>query len=365
MEAKVMNYQCPACTGPLHFSGETGKLECEYCGNTFDTETIEMLNEDKEREAKAAVGAQEIQWNIDGAGSAWEEQETEGLKTYRCPSCGAEIVCDENTAATSCLYCGNPSVIPGQLGGMLKPDYVIPFKLEKKDAVEELKRYYKGKKFLPKAFKEQNHLEEIKGVYVPFWLFDGEADADMVFLGTRSRIYTVGDTEVTETDHYRVARKGKIRVENVPVDGSTKMPDEHMDAIEPFDYSEMKPFSTAYLPGKLADKYDVTAEQSAQRADERLRSSAESALRSTVIGYESLIPQYEDIQLEHGKVDYALLPVWMLHTKWQGRSFLFAMNGQTGKMVGDLPVSKGKVVAWLAGISLPLMAILGVLLFGL
>lgn len=363
MATDVKTYQCPACTGPLHYSPGTGKLQCDYCGSGFEVEAIEQAYADKEHGEELAANPKESLWNVEEAGSQWEEREAEKLRVYSCPSCGAEIICDETTAATSCLYCGNPTVIPAQLGGALKPNYVIPFKYEKEDAIRALKRYYKGKKFLPKAFKEENHMEEIKGVYVPFWLFDGEVDADMVFHATRSRIYVLGDTEVTETDHYRIARKGNIRFVDVPVDGSTKMPDFLMDSIEPFDYSEMVPFATAYLPGKLADKYDVTAEDCAERVDERLRNSATSSMRSTIFGYESVIPQYEDLQLAHGDVSYAMLPVWLLHTKWKDQDFLFAMNGQTGRLVGDLPVSKGKVAAWFAGISLPLMALLSVLLF--
>ena len=120
------------------------------------------------------------------------------------------------------------------------------------------------------------------------------------------------------------------------------MPDEYMDAIEPFDYQELKPFSLSYLPGFLADKYDVTAEECMPRVDERCRSTAVDAMRSTVVGYESCIPLREDVQVRHGDVQYALLPVWLLSTRWHGKNYLFAVNGQTGKTVGDLPMDKTK-----------------------
>ena len=349
MPTQVTNYQCPACTGPLHFDADSGKLQCDYCGSAYDVAEIEAVYAEKEQKAEQAAEAGS-QWNADEAGSPWSEQETAGLRNYSCPSCGAEILCDETTAATACPYCGNPTIVPGQLGGNLKPDYVIPFKLEKKEAVAALNRHYKGKIFLPKSFKNQNHIEEIQGVYVPFWLFDGETDADITFDATRIHSHREGDEEVTITEHYRVRRKGTVCFKKVPVDGSSKMPDAHMDAIEPFDYSELKPFSTAYLPGYLADKYDVDAEACAQRADERIRTSTEEALAASVIGYASVTPEQVDIRLQRGQVKYALLPVWMLHTGWQGKQFLFAMNGQTGKLIGDLPVSKGRVATWAAGV---------------
>ena len=216
---------------------------------------------------------------------------------------------------------------------------------------------------MPKSFSSGNHIEEIKGVYVPFWLFDGKAEARLRFHGTKERSYTSGDEQITVTEHYRVVREGSVAFEKVPADGSSKMPDAHMDAIEPFDYQGLKPFSTAYLPGFLADKYDVDAEACAQRANNRIRRSTENAFAATASHYTRLEPEFTDIRLLQGEVKYALLPVWLLSTKWSDQNFLFAMNGQTGKLVGDLPVDKGKFWGWFAGISLPLMAALGAIFF--
>ncbi len=115
MPAQTVNYQCPACMGPLHFSGETGKLQCDYCGGQYEPAEIEALYAKKEDAAEKAFTAtqetpEECSWT------------PEGMRAYSCPSCGAEVVCDETTAATSsCPYCGNPTAVPGQFGGMLKP----------------------------------------------------------------------------------------------------------------------------------------------------------------------------------------------------------------------------------------------------
>ena len=356
MAAQVTNYQCPACTGPLQFASDSGKLACEYCGSSFEVAEIEAMFAQKEEKAEDA-------WHAENAGGSWSEEEAAGMRAYSCPSCGAEIVCDETTAATSCVYCGNPTVVPGQFSGNLKPDYVIPFKLDKDAAVQALKNYYKGKVFLPKAFASANHISKIKGVYVPFWLFNGQVECSANYNASNSRTYTSGDYRITETDHFHVHRAGTFVFERVPADGSSKMPDKHMDSIEPFDYSELKPFSTAYLPGYLADKYDVSAEESAKRVNERIRGSASDLLRRTVVTYQSVLEQNTNVSIKKGDIKYALLPVWMLHTKWQEKDYLFAMNGQTGKLIGDLPVSKGKFAAWMAGIALPLMAILALLLF--
>ncbi len=356
MANQVTNYQCPACTAPLHFVGETGKLECDYCGSTYDVAEIEALYAEKEAEAanaqaEAEAKADEEQpWDPDSAGSDWGE-EAEKMRAYSCPTCGAQLICDETTAATSCPYCGNPTVIPGQFGGTLKPDLVLPFKLSKEQAVAALKKHYQGKKLLPKTFKDENHIQEIKGVYVPFWLFDNHAELDLTYAAKTSTTRREGDYQVTRTKHYNVGRAGTMDFEKVPVDGSSKMPDDFMDSIEPYNYRELKPFSTAYLPGYLADKYDVDAREAALRAETRCKNSAEQTARRTVVGYDTVTPIQRLVHLKNGKVAYALLPVWMLSTKWEGKQYLFAMNGQTGKLVGDLPLDRKKARQWFWGIA--------------
>ena len=376
MATQVTNYQCPACTGPLHFAGESGKLECDYCGASFEVAEIEALYAEKEAKAaeaaqkqeeaeaaqKAAAAAEQnaaadgSDWDASGLSTDWGA-DAGSMKAYSCPSCGAELLCDVTTAATSCPYCGNPSVLPGQFTGSLKPDFVLPFKLSKKDAIKALKKHYLKKPLLPSTFSKANHLEEVKGVYVPFWMYDGEASGRAQFHATAVRTYTSGDYEITETSHYDVRRAGSIDFEKVPVDASSKMPDDYMDSIEPYDYAELKPFSTAYLPGFLADKYDVSVEDSRERADKRCTGSLVSALERTVSGYTTCNETGRDIRLKRGKVHYALLPVWILNTKWEGKDFLFAMNGQTGKLVGSLPVSTKRVVGLFAAIAAPLIAI--------
>lgn len=371
MASQVTNYKCPACTGPLHFVGASGQLECDYCGAHYEVAEIEKLYAEKESAAVDAARQAQAQeekrrrdladmeaqgWDTSGMTSDWGA-EGEGMKAYSCPSCGAELICDATTAATSCPYCGNPTVVPGQFSGALKPEFVIPFKLSKGDAVAALKKHYQGKPFLPRAFTNANHIQEIKGVYVPFWMFDGEAEGSADYEGLISTTYTRGDYRITETQHYDVRRAGSIAFEKVPVDASSKMPDDHMDSIEPYDYTGLKPFSTAYLPGFLADKYDVSVEDSRDRADSRCTATLEAALRGNTGEYDTCLPRGQSIRLRRGKVHYALLPVWMLHTKWNGKDFLFAMNGQTGRLVGDLPMSWGRFWSTFAAIAVPAAAI--------
>lgn len=381
MPTQVTNYQCPACTGPLHYSAKSGKLECDYCDSSFDVAEIEALYARKEAEAAAAKQAADAKaeaaqaakaeaaeaaaasggWDTSDLSRDWGA-EADGLRVYSCPSCGAELICDQSTAATACPYCGNPAIVPGQFSGALRPDYILPFCLSKDDAVQALRAHYKGKPFLPRSFTSANHIEQIQGVYVPFWLFDGGAEGAASYRASNTNVFETGDYEITETRHYHVVRAGSLAFEKIPVDASSKMPDDHMDSIEPFDYAQLRPFSTAYLPGYLADKYDVTIDDSRDRADTRCRETLAQALRDTVTGYGACVTEREDIALRRGKVHYALLPVWMLSTKWRGQDFLFAMNGQTGKLVGDLPTDRGRFWGMFAAIAAPLTVALTAIL---
>jgi len=355
MPAQITNYQCPACTGPLQFSAETGKLTCEYCDSSFEVAEIEALYAEKDEKAAdahnaAETKAEESGWDTSELTEDWGT-DSDGMKTFSCPSCGAELICEATTAATSCPYCGNPSIVPGQFHGALKPEFVLPFRVEKEQAVAALKKHYEKKVFLPGSFRSENQMEKIQGVYVPFWLFDGEAEGSAEYSATKVYRRRTRDEEITTTEYYSVHRSGRMSFEKVPVDASKKMPDEYMDSIEPYDYGDLQPFSAAYMPGYLADKFDVTVEDCQERADRRCSDTLEDALRDTVIGYDTVSVQDRNICVRRGKVHYAMLPVWMLTTKWNGKNYLFAVNGQTGRVAGNLPVSGGKVAAMFAAVA--------------
>lgn len=342
--AALQEYKCPCCDGAIEFDSGLQKMKCPYCDTEFEMETL--LEYDKELKNEKS---DDMTWQT-SAGQEWQEGEADGMRSYVCNSCGGEIVGDQNTAATECPFCGNPVVMMGQFTGMLKPDYVIPFKLDKKAAKEALRKHYQGKRLLPKVFKDENHIDEIKGIYVPFWLFDTDADASMRYKATRVRSWSDSRFIYTETAYYSVRRAGNLGFEQVPVDGSTKMEDALMESIEPYDFSQAVDFQTAYLAGYLADRYDVDAEQSIERANERIKKSTENAFASTVQGYTSAVPVSTNIQLHNGTAKYALYPVWLLNTTWNGKKYTFAMNGQTGKMVGDLPMDKAAYRKWFFGL---------------
>lgn len=337
----MLEYKCPCCGGAIAFDSRSQKLKCPYCDTEFDVETLRAYDETLQKEADG----DHMAWNTDG-NADWSDEEAAALHTYLCRSCGGELLTDENTAATTCPFCGNPVVLAEQVSGALRPDYVIPFKLDREAAKEGLRRHLNGKRLLPKVFKEENHLDEIRGIYVPFWLFDADAEAHLRYAATRVRCWSDNRFNYCETSHFSVLRDGVIGFDHVPEDGSSKMPDALMESLEPYYFADAVDFEAAYLAGYLADKYDVAADARAPRANERIKYSTAQAFASTISGYNTLTPQYTGIHLYNGRTQYALLPVWLLNTSWRGQTYTFAMNGQTGKFVGDLPLDRGAYWRW-------------------
>lgn len=343
--SELMEYQCPCCSAKLEFNTETQNMKCPYCDSEFDINAVVQHN------SEMASENEEMKWDT-AAGGQWNESELSGMSVYSCKSCGAEIMTDSTTAASKCPYCDSPIVMSGSFAGDLKPDYVIPFKLDKEAAKAALNHYLDGKILLPNVFREENHIDEIKGVYVPVWLFDAEADARMSFKAEKRRTWNDNSYNYIETSTYSAYRSGKVAFELVPVDGSEKMDDDLMESIEPYNFKEAVDFNTAYLSGYLADRYDVSAEQSIGRANDRIRKSTEDAFKETVTGYSSVLIEKSNIKLNNGKAKYALYPVWLLNTTWNGEKYTFAMNGQTGKFVGNLPVDKAKAAKWFGAITI-------------
>ena len=382
MALETTNYQCPSCNGPLRWDGATNALHCDYCGASFAREQIAATYDPKQTVAdeKAAsastpgfsVGPDTVVTRSQAAAnpiqtylssSEWNAA-ADNVVSYTCSSCGAELVADRTTAVTTCPYCDNNTVLPGVLTGMHRPDLVVPFRVTKEQAEEALRTYYQGKRFIPNAFVSNNRVAEIKGVYVPFWLYSATMDASGTFRAQNSTTINNSDGSVVlKTDHYDVKRAGHLRIERVPVDASTRMPDAHMDAIEPYDYRELKKFELSYLPGYLTERYDQDARACHDRAVTRMAESTKQALYNTVQGYDSVEPVHIDIKTSDESVAYALLPVWMLHTQWNNQDFLFAINGQTGKLIGDLPVDTGKVIRFFLLIFVILAVVFGLLAY--
>jgi DNA-directed RNA polymerase subunit RPC12/RpoP len=337
----IKEYKCPNCGGAVKFDSGIQKMKCPYCDAEFE---IAALADYQKQMAKPETERYVL--DASKAVSAWKESELGDLSTGSCPSCGAELIGDKNTIATVCPCCGNTQIIQKRVQGLLKPEYVIPFQLDHKAAKEALIQFYKGKKLLPDVFSSENRVNSIQGLYVPFWLFDAKAQGRVSYKATKVSTWSDSSYDYTKTDYYSVQREGSLGFEKISVDGSEKMDDAYMDAIEPFDYGKLKNFQTAYLSGYIAEKYDVGIEASKERAIKRMKNTFESQFRSSVTGYTSVTKERSAINVEDGKITYSLFPVWILNTKYKNANYQFIMNGQSGLIVGRLPIDKGKVLKY-------------------
>ena len=339
----LLEYKCPKCGGAIEFDSSSQKMKCPYCDSEFDLEAMKAYDE------ALNSAPDDMKWN-ENEENKWREDELTGMSVYTCESCGGEIICDQNTAASACPYCDNPIVMKGNFAGDLRPDYVIPFKLDKKAAKAAFVKHLKRKILLPKVFKSENHIDEIKGVYVPFWLYDCDTSSTVNYNGQKVRHWSDSEYNYTETSYFLLKRAGDMSFEHIPVDGSKKMADDLMESLEPYNFKEAVDFQTAYLAGYVADKYDVSSDESRNRANTRVKRSVEDKLRETTRGYICVTVQSSNINLKENSVKYALYPVWIMNTTWRDQKFTFAMNGQTGKFVGNLPMDKGVFWKWFAAI---------------
>ncbi len=348
MPEQLQSYKCPSCGAPLRYT-TTGKMCCQSCGNAYEVETIEkMLPDDGKK----------FDWGDYKKRFKETEQKLEDSAVYICRSCGAAIETDGTTAATRCPYCDNEVIASDRLSGGLRPNGVIPFSLDKDDAVRKVKAHFRRKLLLPRSFLAEHRLGKIQGVYVPFWLFDADVHGEIDFDGTKVRCYSDSEYDYTETMHYLVQVSGDMRFTRIPVDGSKKMDDDLMDAVEPFDYSALKPFDPAYLSGFLADRFDEDPDKSLPRASERMEAGVAGALRSRAdAGYSTLTPKRSRIRLRDPSVRYVLLPVYVLNLEFHGKKYRFAVNGQTGRVAGELPISKAVSRLYFGGIASAVAAV--------
>ncbi len=336
-ETANISYKCPSCTHPLVY-GVEGRLKCEACGNTYDVEDMELLYGDGSAE-------KEFDWGDYKKKFCESSEKLTDTVVYSCRYCGAEIETERTTSATRCPYCDNEVVISTNLTEGLKPNAIIPFTVDRETAMKSVKEYFKGKKLLPKNFMSEHSIGKIKGVYVPFWLFDADVDGTMNLEGTKVKTWSDSDYRYTQTSTYLVSLDGDMRFEKIPVDGSIKMDDDLMDSLEPFYYTGLKEFNSGYLSGYIADRFDDDPDSSLPRASARMKKSAFTVFRNAGDdGFSSITLKNSRLDLSDPSVSYVLLPVYLLTLGYGGKNYRFAVNGQTGKVVGELPVSKSRKI---------------------
>ena len=346
-------YTCPCCGAPLSFSGESGKLECASCGNSYELDAIQALT--------SAESVDRLEF--ENQAESFDASEAAQMQAYICKGCGAELLTEDTTTATECPYCGSPTILPERIEGGVKPEKVIPFKVTKEEAQKQFEEYFKGKRLLPNVFlQSRNRIAEMRKLYVPYWLFDCEARANIVYDAEKRSTERRGEWEITHTRHYLVQRSGRMAFDSIPVDGSEKLDNRITESLEPYDLSAAVPFQPAVLAGALADHADVEAADCEKRAVERVENSISQAMRDTVSGYSSVSERSRSIHSDNGTATPVLMPVWLITTQKEGKTYTFAINGQTGKLTCDVPADRKKSLLWGGGVFVGVLALIALVL---
>lgn len=378
--------KCPSCGAPINFDVPSGKMKCSFCGASFTVEEVNQFNGISQANAELdAAHAQQAGTSgaAGGAGTAanpetqisttpaeghpgWveppptylDEATGQQMAQFQCNSCGGEIIGSPDMVSARCPWCNNNFVATGQLTSTRVPDRMIPFAMTKEQALEAFKANMKGLKLIPREFKQVS-VDDIQGVYVPYWLYDATVAGEGNFSCENLRTWTDSDYEYTQHQEYQVYRSANVAFLDVPVAGTTKVTDKLTESIEPFDYTKSVAFSPAYLTGFMTNKYDVEAQDANPRALERMKDSTEEVLRNSISGYDTVSTINTSIQPAFGELEYVFLPMWLMNVDFQGKNYNYAMNGQTGKFVGTFPVSERKYWGGLIGIAIPIAIIFG------
>ena len=340
MANRALDNKCPACGAPILYKPNLKKWKCDFCKSEFTLEEMQKYNNassEQNNKKEEKIDTKEI-----AKETTKKENDNTAYVEYNCKDCGAKIIADEQTAATFCIYCGNTAILKEKLSGKFAPDLIIPFKNEKEKAIESFKSLNKGRPLMPNFFNDEKNIEKIRGVYIPFWLFDIKVRGELEATSTTSTTWTVGDTVFTKTDTYKHEREGEMEFNKVPEDGSTRFNDDIMNTIEPFNYEELEEYNHAYLSGFLAEKYDVEEETSLNDAQIRSLNSARDEMKRDMDGTSIKTTIKDTLTSQKLSTKYALLPVWMINVKYKDKYYTFAMNGQTGEFVGNIPVDKKK-----------------------
>lgn len=321
---------CKNCGAALVFSPELGKFSCEFCGSTFTAAELDGVPEDPSVAEDAAF--------------------CEALSEFRCPSCGAEVVADDHTSAEFCAYCGNPVILSGRLSGQHKPAKIIPFSLSKEQAIAALKAHLGKKRMIPKGFFSDATMDKFTGVYYPFWLTDADTDCAIQATGTHVTVWVSGKRRYTRTDYYQVWRRGDVHFEDITTNALSVADKALLEGVLPYPSDAHIDFDMRYMSGFYAKKNDLMQKDVADEVKQKMRTYSGQLLSQTASGYHTFRIDKQAVLVNKSRWEYTLLPIWILHYKYKKKIYHFAVNGLTGKVFGDLPLSRPKFWGLVGGL---------------
>lgn len=344
-----MKIKCPNCVAALEFDAISGKMKCDFCGGFFTMEDVanqEAKAEQKaEQEPRNKVQEPEkpVAPNYDettgaDANAAAEadnaaESDTMQCNVYACTSCGAELSVNGVETSTFCAYCGQPTIVFSRVSQALKPKLIIPFRVQKQQAIAAIRQRFNQGFFVPKEIKDFE-VERVRGIYIPYWLYDSYYYDKQLIKGT------VGSGKNSRTKYFM--REAECHFSNLSLDASSNLNDESSQRLEPYDMRDLKPFEVAYMSGFYSDRYDMSNEDLRSLASQRTKEMFdEQTMNSCSARSKSIVSNTPKMQIQ--KETYAMFPAWFMTFRYQDKPYTMLVNGQTGKLVGAVPYDKKKV----------------------
>lgn len=330
----VVAYKCKNCGGELLFDPDTQQFHCEYCGSYFSREELEETPPEKPADDPLK-----------------DEEFYQQAVEYVCPNCGAQVVTEESTAATTCYYCHSPVVLSPRLSKKLRPDRVIPFALKKEEAQQAFENWQRKKWFLNRSFLSQSQLDKMVGVYFPYWKINCRTRSHLEASAAKIRTWRTGDREYTETERYHVVRGGRVSLENLTFTAMNREDSDLTRGVCPYDFDKAVDFSMAYLSGFQAERRMTEKQDIRPQAKGKIEQCTRQCLQNTITGYTTVTVDSTDYLIEREDWEYLLIPAWILTYQYRGKEYYYAVNGQTGKTCGSLPLSMGRLAALFAGVT--------------
>lgn len=338
----ILHYTCPDCGAEMVYDIKRRKLHCDHCSKEMELSQVSSLGTEDLSAAKTSD-------KMEGDILAGQE--------YHCPNCGGLMVAKDKETSTNCAYCGAPMILADRLSGKRRPAKLLPFQMDRQDAEKAFRKWCRNGRFSPRGFTSAENIQRLRGMYIPYWLFQFDTRVDISAQATRVRVFRQGDYQITETEFYDIQRAYKLQYKDIPLDASQQLEDSEMAKLEPFNFSELKAFNMPYLAGFDSSSYDFDETEMAPSAKSKVEKYARDYAQGAVSGYSMVHLNSHTINFEREDEAFIFVPIWFVDYNYHGKVYKFMMNGQNGRIAGTPPTSRGKIAVWWAGISAVLFII--------
>ena len=310
-------YECPNCGGNLKFDVASQQLSCAYCDVRIDPYKVE-----KEKDA--------------------EESHFYEVTTFTCPQCGGEIFSTDNSAAGFCSYCGASTILNSRISQELRPQYIIPFTKTKEDCKKAYEKIMRRAIFAPRALKDKKHIDGFRGIYMPYWMYSVSQKGFLQLKGVKE--HRSGDYIIK--DYYNLEGDLDMSYDGMSHDASAAFADEISERIAPYDIKRIKPFTPSFLSGFYADNSDIDRDLYENDMVNKANEHTKDYLSHHILIRQYNIEKYNNptdkFHTHCDSAEQALFPVWFLSYRNGNRIAYATVNGQTGKVVADIPIDIGK-----------------------